>query len=81
MRLFSRKPEKTGVELIQEKSRNILGVFTKTVEELKEVNAEIIEASRERSEIIKQLQAEMITLEIEREKNSRVTSKIENILE
>jgi len=81
MGFFSSKPKQTDVELLQERSRNVLGVFTKTMEDLKTVNAEIETAKTEKNQLINQLTIETQALETTMAKNSLVIDKIQKILE
>jgi len=80
MGLFSSKPKQTDVELLKEKTSNILSVFTKTMEDLKQVNSEIETARTEKLELIKQLTAEHLELETTMTANASVIEKIQNIL-
>jgi hypothetical protein len=81
MGLFSSKPKQTDVELLQERSKNIVGVFTKTVEDLKAVNAEIETARQEKLGVIKQLEDEVKQITETAAKNSSIVDKIQKILE
>lgn len=71
---------KTTSESLQKKSTDILGVFTKTVESLKEVNAKAsTQAQTNRSEA-QTLLNEASNLDAVVNSNAKVIGKIESIL-
>ena len=80
MGLFSSTPKKTDVELLQDRSKNIVGVFTKTVEDLRAVNEEIKTSKEEKLGIIKQHEDDVKSLDEVAAKNSNIVDKIEKIL-
>ena len=77
--MFFTKRDKT--ELLQKKSKNIISVFTRTVEELKVVNQEIDETVKEKQAIMLQLQQESFALDMTKAGNEKIISNIEKILQ
>ena len=76
MALFSK-----SVSSLQTKSRDILNVFTRTVEQLKAVNSEAQALSAKKTEERNNLDKEIVELSEVQSSNERIVSKIEKILE
>lgn len=81
MGLFSKKPKKTGVELLQDKSNNIKNVFTKTITDLQEVNEDIAENVDEMQVTKLQLEKDIESLNQLRSGNEKVIFNIQKIME
>lgn len=69
------------IEQLQNKSKNTLDIFTKTIRELTQINEEAKTEVHVRSEKISELIDEKITLIDVINENEKVISKIQNILE
>lgn len=69
------------VTRIQEESKTILDVFTKTITDLEEVNKTSDEEVAKRQEIIKKAQSETELLNAVKTKNTAVIAKIARIFE
>lgn len=69
------------IEQLQNKSRNTLDIFTRTVRELTEINSEAKAEVQIRNEKINSLIDEKNTLIDVINENEKVISKIQNILE
>lgn len=78
MSLFS---SKTDVSKLLQKSSNIVNVFTKTVNDLKEVNEQIETAMEEKQEERKRLETDITTLDTLKSTHVKVISKITSIFE
>lgn len=77
---FSKK-EKNDVELFQEKSKNVVNIFTRTVDELRAIN-EAVGASVEEKYAIKcQLEKDISDLNTLRQGNEKVIFNIQKIME
>ncbi len=76
MALFSK-----SVSSLQTKSRDILNVFTRTVEQLKAVNSEAQALSAKKTEERNNLDKEIVEMSKVQSSNERIVSKIEKILE
>ena len=81
MGFFTKRSEKTDVELLEQKSNNIVSVFTRTIAELKSVNEEISESAEQKETLKRQLEQELAKLDYIKVSNEKVISKIERILE
>jgi hypothetical protein len=66
---------------IQEQSKSILDVFTKTVSDLEKVNKDVDTQVATREEIIKKAQSETELLNAVKTKNTAVIAKIARIFE
>ena len=69
------------VTKIQEQSKSILDVFTKTVDDLEKVNKDVDTQVATREEIIKKAQSETELLNAVKTKNTAVIAKIARIFE
>ena len=78
---FSKKVEKTTVEVLQERSSNIVNVFTKTVEELQDVNQEVGESVEILTETREQINRDIGSLNELRMKNEKIIFNIQKIME
>ena len=81
MGFFSKKPQKSVVELLTEKSTNVVNVFTRTVTELQEINTDIGESVDEMNEAKKKLEGDMESLNKVRQSNEKVIFNIQKIME
>ena len=66
---------------IQEQSKSILDIFTKTVDDLEKVNKDVDTQVATREEIIKKAQSETELLNAVKTKNTAVIAKIARIFE
>lgn len=65
-----------SVKKLQDRSNNIMNVFTKTVDDLSKVNEECVAALSERRAKITSLQAEADAIQSTKDANTKVITKI-----
>jgi hypothetical protein len=71
---------KNNVAKLQQKSDNILNVFTQTVQDLTLVNHDVEEELKAREEEIKRIQAEQEQLTIVKSSNEKMITKINTFI-
>lgn len=81
MGLFSKKPKKTGVELLQEKSKNVVNVFTQTVDELRSINEDVRTSVDELATAKAQIEKDICELNTLQQSNEKVIFNIQKIME
>jgi len=81
MGLFSKKPKKTGVELLQEKSKNVVNVFTQTVDELRSINEDVRTSVEELATAKAQIEKDICELNTLQQSNEKVIFNIQKIME
>lgn len=69
------------VSQLQKKSEKSLGILSKTIKSLQEVNKEIIFAKAKRIEVIDKAQGEVSQLEVEQKRNEKIIDKMNSFLE
>lgn len=70
-----------SVEALKRKSASIVDVFTRTVEDLNEVNQEIQKTAEEKAAEKARLEADLAILNLQKDENTRVINKIQKIFE
>lgn len=68
-----------SVEALKRKSASIVDVFTRTVEDLNDVNQEIQKVAEDKAAEKARLEADLAILNLQKDENSRVIRKIEQI--
>lgn len=76
----NRNTKKSDMQYLSQKSADIMSVFTKTQEDLAEVNTEINSVIASKTEEITQLQQDCAILTAISTKNTTVWNKIDNFL-
>jgi len=77
---FNSKPQDSVLEL-QDRSKNVVDVFTRTVEDLKQINHDIQNLSEKKEQEKAKLEGELATLDGQKVSNNKVIEKINKIFE
>ncbi len=75
------KRDENSVEFLQEESKDIVDIFTSTIDNLKEINDNITKAKEMRSEVIIELTNQNKSLDDTLISNQKVINKINKIFE
>ena len=70
-----------SVKTLQEKSKNIINVFTKTIDELNEVNVKVAKLTTEKEETVSKLQNDISMLSTLCQNNLNIVKKISRMIE
>jgi flagellar hook-associated protein FlgK len=80
MKILSLIFNSTSVETLQQKSKNVFNIFTKTISELTQINKEIEIETKSRTEKINSLSKERDQLEIQKNQNKNLMDKISKLI-
>ena len=70
----------TSVHTLQKESNSIIDVFQKTIDELHTVNSIIDAETHKKKDLQQKLENDIVLLNTQRERNNKIVSKIDNIL-
>jgi hypothetical protein len=71
---------KHSVESLKEASTRAIGIFSKTIQELNEINSQIQKQKSIKLTQINELQSECSSLQVQEEYNAKIVEKIETII-
>ena len=80
MGLFSRKPKQTEVEELLTKSKNVFNIFTRTMDELRDINNDVDSSVTEKTAVKNQLEKDIMELNDIRRDNEKVICNIQKIM-
>lgn len=80
MKILSLIFNSNSVETLQQKSKNVFNIFTKTISELTQINKEIEIETKSRTEKINSLSKERDQLEIQKNQNKNLMDKISKLI-